>query len=103
MIRRPPRSTRTDTLCPDTTRFRSDDEEGKQRQQRHIGKIARMSEAVVVDSDDDALRHLIGTCAWPQPVQPPLPMGPFPGFRRKGRKITHQFSWLNTQRCPGVA
>src|SRR3546814_8443287 len=23
MIRRPPRSTRTDTLCPDTTRFRS--------------------------------------------------------------------------------
>src|SRR3546814_20503988 len=25
MIRRPPRSTRTDTLCPDTTRFRSGD------------------------------------------------------------------------------
>src|SRR3546814_5637057 len=24
MIRRPPRSTRTDTRCPDTTRFRSD-------------------------------------------------------------------------------
>src|SRR3546814_6179721 len=62
MRRRPPRSTRTDTLFPYTTLFRSlqkghdsghavlgpaeemrhsgrDDEEGKQRQQRHIGKI----------------------------------------------------------------
>src|SRR3546814_18146963 len=27
MIRRPPRSTRTDTLCPYTTRFRSGDEQ----------------------------------------------------------------------------
>src|SRR3546814_12223149 len=34
MIRRPPRSTRTDTLFPYTTLFRSGDEVGRQRQGR---------------------------------------------------------------------
>src|SRR3546814_11554944 len=44
MIRRPPRSTRTDTLFPYTTRFRSD---------QRVGDTGRVAEqAVVIDPVD---------------------------------------------------
>ncbi len=36
---------------------RGDDEEGKQRDDREIGEIAGVDEAVVVDADRDALNH----------------------------------------------
>src|SRR3546814_16326249 len=42
MIRRPPRSTRTDTLFPYTTLFRSDGE-GKQRRDRRLRMDGRRS------------------------------------------------------------
>src|SRR3546814_15614326 len=45
MIRRPPRSTRTDTLFPSTTLFRSKRRERATRAQADIG-IARADEAV---------------------------------------------------------
>src|SRR3546814_9960186 len=38
MIRRPPRSTRTDTLFPYTTLFRSDDEQRRARLQQSPGR-----------------------------------------------------------------
>src|SRR3546814_3349315 len=48
MIRRPPRSTRTDTLFPDTTLFRSDRGEA-----RHLGGVRhRLIEAVMGDVAD---------------------------------------------------
>src|SRR3546814_8861872 len=37
MIRRPPRSTRTDTLFPYTTLFRSPEDEGQHRHRQHRG------------------------------------------------------------------
>src|SRR3546814_5452475 len=49
MIRRPPRSTRTDTLFPYTTRFRSRGAE--RRQQRHLGQHQRIAG---VDPGEDA-------------------------------------------------
>src|SRR3546814_8896825 len=38
MIRRPPRSTRTDTLCPYTTLFRSVRQPGGQREDRRLDR-----------------------------------------------------------------
>src|SRR3546814_1846308 len=52
MIRRPPRATRTDTLFPYTTRFRSEDAPGAQRQQ--------------ADQQGDDARHQDGQ----RPLQP---------------------------------
>src|SRR3546814_1801914 len=37
MIRRPPRSTRTDTLCPDTTLFRSPDKASEEHRRDEHG------------------------------------------------------------------
>src|SRR3546814_1657287 len=42
MIRRPPRSTRTDTLFPDTTLFRSDLRRGRGGYGGHDPRIARL-------------------------------------------------------------
>src|SRR3546814_2922056 len=39
MIRRPPRSTRTDTLCPSTTLFRSPHRPAEQRRRRELGPL----------------------------------------------------------------
>src|SRR3546814_14274878 len=60
MIRRPPRSTRTDTLCPFTTLFRSG-----LGQLRHAGESAEAGElAVVADRQDEVAvgtgHHLVG-------------------------------------------
>src|SRR3546814_11538351 len=46
MIRRPPRSTRTDTLFPYTTLFRSGDPAGRTRPQRHRPRPRRAGRAV---------------------------------------------------------
>src|SRR3546814_9838949 len=53
MIRRPPRSTRTDTLFPYTTLFRSRGHAG-----RRLGRIAVAPAAVVPDRPSLALRRL---------------------------------------------
>src|SRR3546814_10108260 len=89
MIRRPPRSTRTDTLFPYTTLFRSrfqkgadrrqpvlrpaedaghrrrHDEEGEQRHQREIGKVPGMDEAVIIGADRHPLRDFERVAAGP--------------------------------------
>src|SRR3546814_18130413 len=64
MIRRTPRSTRTDTLCPYTTRFRSSQGAGgrgqrlvSRRQQGRAGRPARLR-APVRTSDVQRLRTL---------------------------------------------
>src|SRR3546814_5050656 len=80
MILRPPRSTRTDTLFPYTTLFRSEqaerrreqDEEGKKRDQREIGEIARVDEAVGVGADDDTADDMIGARAGTELFAPPF-------------------------------
>src|SRR3546814_2113541 len=51
MIRRPPRSTRTDTLFPYTTLFRSHDRE---HQVGHRGILAREGQAFLHELDPDA-------------------------------------------------
>src|SRR3546814_21065876 len=50
MIRRPPRSTRTDTLFPYTTRFRSDEpaERGGAFGDRHVEHRARVAARIAV-------------------------------------------------------
>src|SRR3546814_4759418 len=50
MIRRPPRSTRTDTLCPYTTLFRSRDQHTDGRYQRASEKFSREGEALLTQS-----------------------------------------------------
>src|SRR3546814_20010803 len=60
MLRRPPRSTRTDTLFPDTTRFRADVVSkqavarafGRQRQ-RQIGGDRRLADTALAAGDRD--------------------------------------------------
>src|SRR3546814_2483618 len=66
MIRRPPRSTRTDTRCPDTTLFRSDPlargiehldrarEIGGRHGEGDVGRIARMRHVLDDHVDVDA-------------------------------------------------
>src|SRR3546814_12238659 len=51
MIRRPPRSTRTDTLFPYTTLFRSHDRE---HQVGYLGILAREGQAFLHELDPDA-------------------------------------------------
>src|SRR3546814_10858209 len=51
MIRRPPRSTRTDTLFPYTTLFRSDIEAG-QRNHDFFRNVRRVDDQVEVVTDD---------------------------------------------------
>src|SRR3546814_5824521 len=57
MIRRPPRSTRTDTLFPYTTLFRSDDEDvlaaALAARRQRLGQVQRGREAVDAGADDD--------------------------------------------------
>src|SRR3546814_16115904 len=63
MIRRPPRSTRTDTLFPYTTLFRSGKDAGKYHASRHFPQYAfehedihadrRRDEADLGDNDDE--------------------------------------------------
>src|SRR3546814_20718405 len=64
MIRRPPRSTRTDTLFPYTTLFRSPDRTNQQRS-RAMSEIApfelRVAEADLID-----LRQRLNSTRWPQ-------------------------------------
>src|SRR3546814_8565613 len=64
MIRRPPRSTRTDTLCPYTTRFRSGQRQtqsGAGKQQPAQGKQAstrqKQPRAVKAKAETDELRN----------------------------------------------
>src|SRR3546814_2498935 len=62
MIRRPPRSTRTDTLFPYTTLFRSLDQRQDLRLQdlRCDGANVLVSNAAV-PTDDEGLRHTVDT------------------------------------------
>src|SRR3546814_1419206 len=60
MIRRPPRSTRTDTLFPYTTLFRSVDADDIQTQLgKHIRKIAQQMRPVLcMDADIDRIQRV---------------------------------------------
>src|SRR3546814_20309548 len=81
MIRRPPRSTRTDTLFPYTTLFRSEDHPERERalevdreQMREIGEIdaAGGEHREHIDSDaDHADRHRAGFAIVPRPPSIP--------------------------------
>src|SRR3546814_7522547 len=53
MIRRPPRSTRTDTLFPYTTLFRSNDDRRRVEPQRLLDQLARIHRCAV----DGAAEH----------------------------------------------
>src|SRR3546814_17812194 len=71
MIRRPPRSTRTDTLFPYTTLFRSD--------VREAGQLGSDAHAKAVDGDD----HRLGMAP---DVQPALDVAAQPrGIRGRSR------------------
>src|SRR3546814_14439137 len=76
MIRRPPRSTRTDTLFPYTTLFRSDaqravqlavppalaERRGRHEHRRHRGRWLRLEEAESLGEfrrDEAAQRHVV--------------------------------------------
>src|SRR3546814_14520304 len=73
MIRRPPRSTRTDTLCPYTTLFRSDGAVATITRNRPDGLNAATTEmakaivaAVAACNDSDTIRCVIVTGAGPK-------------------------------------
>src|SRR3546814_10232828 len=75
MIRRPPRSTRTDTLFPYTTLFRSDERLPRQRPRRRRGKA-----------------HLRGQSRWRGAVlrAPHLLRGPHPAVPRHEDRTPHR-------------
>src|SRR3546814_5670994 len=59
MIRRPPRSTRTDTLFPYTTLFRSDDRVPEQRVETLQLLGEALAEFLIGNPDEDALVRLV--------------------------------------------
>src|SRR3546814_3443654 len=65
MIRRPPRSTRTDTLFPYTTLFRSRRDRGHRRPGREAGARNRCADRNLAARQDRALRarRELGPCA----------------------------------------
>src|SRR3546814_14510147 len=78
MIRRPPRSTRTDTLFPYTTLFRSEDRaDGKERRALRPVAAARIGGITVgVDIIDAEGHRLIGIEGAKLPVDVVVPVGP---------------------------
>src|SRR3546814_16012857 len=74
MIRRPPRSTLTDTLCPDTTLFRSFAAEGLAQVTRqplglaagldHRGVVAPIGEAQGFAVESDLVVGVVAGAAW---------------------------------------
>src|SRR3546814_16996902 len=61
MIRRPPRSTRTDTLFPYTTLFRSEAHTGSQRLQKHARhhQAAGIEHRGIAKVDRDGIRPML--------------------------------------------
>src|SRR3546814_16660192 len=57
MIRRPPRSTRTDTLFPYTTLFRSLGVQAFKKIKRHHRRLAEISGEQVLVAEGDKIRH----------------------------------------------
>src|SRR3546814_12032608 len=55
MLRRPPRSTRTDTLCPYTTLFRADEREGFELGDMLRRELAAREELLEARGEGDAL------------------------------------------------
>src|SRR3546814_3520438 len=81
MIRLPPRSTRTDTLFPYTTLFRS-----------AVGDAARYRESMVADQCRDRTRMGDGRTAAPArapPLRPALVAQPGAGDRQRARSEEH--------------
>src|SRR3546814_11548732 len=70
MIRRPPRSTRTDTLVPYTTLFRSGGETAAGKNARHV-RLRRGSDDIEGAGDGDLRRRQLDR-KWrkPDPVRP---------------------------------
>src|SRR3546814_2377988 len=66
MIRRPPRSTRTDTLCPYTTLFRSIDvvptevEQLRDQRDRFLAFAFAASDLLLEIGDDSQIRYAVG-------------------------------------------
>src|SRR3546814_13993858 len=66
MLRRPPRSTRTDTLFPYTTLFRSDEDRGAayhpRHDRRHLGAdfLGKLRTMLALEFDLQALRRGLG-------------------------------------------
>src|SRR3546814_3219653 len=69
MIRRPPRSTRTDTLFPYTTLFRSHPHPPVQRAERFQSLSSVSREAIDSNREIRALEQVIETCWWPQTIR----------------------------------
>src|SRR3546814_15216765 len=70
MIRRPPRSTRTDTLFPNTTLFRSRSEEDVERPARRRSGCEQKAERVemAVSPDRDEQQQAQDGCGQPEPI-----------------------------------
>src|SRR3546814_4075538 len=66
MIRRPPRSTRTDTLFPYTTLFRSRDGGAEQAERPHLGLDGAVEDLVAVGLED--ARHQLVLAVGPRGV-----------------------------------
>src|SRR3546814_12876639 len=87
MIRRPPRSTRTDTLFPYTTLFRSDEVADISQIVYGSGKIDRASAVIDVVSRFEALRATIEEGLAPCEWRPPSSVRPMPPLPRPGKLL----------------
>src|SRR3546814_6897807 len=97
MIRRPPRSTRTDTLFPDTTLFRSYPVDrieaaiGRGTERAGTGESGRLADdsaaAVVCGRAGDHRRALLGAAAQGGPAARPGRRSPRLGLDRKSTRL----------------
>src|SRR3546814_17113565 len=86
MIRRPPRSTRTDTLFPYTTLFRSSDRDQRDEREHRAGRTLRNRHRHERLAEREALRLLAGPEPGDEGLRRQAPERQDQGLRQPGRR-----------------
>src|SRR3546814_9377190 len=111
MIRRPPRSTRTDTLFPYTTLFRSqildqqqralaEERQSEQQTVRQIGDLIRKAQAALSDGSTARAAGVRRTIEEKLATAPPLPAGLASRIQQLAKQLDGLKDWKHFSETP---
>src|SRR3546814_7900105 len=114
MIRRPPRSTRTDTLFPYTTLFRSqildqqqralaEERQSEQQTVRQIGDLIRKAHGALSDGSTARAAGVRRTIEEKLAAAPPLPAGLASRIQQLDKQLDELKDWKNFSVTPKSA